>query len=200
MQDRPNVYLFDLDGTLTREELLPKIAVAAGLPSIEELTRRTMAGEIPFQESFRRRVELLSRVPVELIAEVVASAPIHERLMDWISDHREQCWVVTGNIDRWVMPWLDHWGLRAFTSTSSFVDNRVRLAPDGILEKIDVLSNFAGYRTVMVGDGANDAAIVGAVDFGIAAQLIHAAPDVLIESADCIVNSEESLCRVLSRL
>src|SRR5690606_5512350 len=103
--------MFDLDGTLTREELLPKIAKAAELPSIDELTRRTMAGEIPFQESFRQRVELLSRVPADLVASVVASAPVHEQLMAWITEHRDQCWVVTGNVDRWVRPWLDHWGL-----------------------------------------------------------------------------------------
>jgi HAD superfamily phosphoserine phosphatase-like hydrolase len=197
---RSTVYLFDLDGTLTREELLPRIAVAAGLPSIEELTRRTMAGEIPFQESFRRRVDLLSRVPVELIAEVVASAPLHEKLMAWISDRRDRCWVVTGNVDRWVRPWLDHWGLRGFTSTTEIVDGRLQLAPNGILEKADVLARFVGHRTVMVGDGANDAEIVRESDFGIASQLIHSAPEVLVESADCIVNSEEALCRVLSRL
>lgn len=200
MPSDSTIFLFDLDGTLTKEELLPRIAVAAGLPSIEELTRRTMAGEIPFQESFRRRVDILSRVPVELVAEVVASAPVHEKLMSWVTEHRDQCWVVTGNVDRWVQPWLEHWGLRGFTSTTNMVEGKLTIAPGGILEKADVLRHFRGRRTVMVGDGANDAEIVREADYGIAAQLIHSAPEVLIESADCIVNGEEALCRILSRL
>jgi phosphoserine phosphatase len=199
VSNRP-VYLFDLDGTLTREELLPRIAVAAGLPSIAELTRRTMAGDIPFQESFRHRVELLSTVSVELIADVVESVPVHEQVMAWIHEHRDDVWVVTGNVDRWVEPWLTKWGLRGFSSRTEIVGGRVRLVAGGILEKDTVLREFADRYVVMVGDGANDAEIVRRADFGIASQLLHAAPEVLLESADCIVNSEEALCRVLSRL
>jgi len=193
-------YLFDLDGTVTTEELLPKIARAADLPDIDELTRRTMAGEIPFQESFRRRVSMLSRVPVEVVAEIILAVPVHQQLMAWIQERRDQVWIVTGNVDRWVQPWLDHWGLRGFASTSAIVDGALTLPTGGILEKASVLSQFTGRMRVMTGDGANDAEIVRAADFGIASQLVHAAPEVLVESADCIVNDEEALCRVLSRL
>ena len=200
MPQSDTAYLFDLDGTLTREELLPKIARAAALPDIEELTRRTMAGEIPFQDSFRRRVAMLSRVPVDLVADIILAVPVHERLMSWIQERREQVWVVTGNVDRWVEPWLQHWGLRGFASRSQLDNGVLTLPADGILEKASVLRRFVGRRTVMTGDGANDAEIVRAADYGIASQLVHAAPEVLVESADCVVNNEEALCRVLSRL
>lgn len=198
--DSNTAYLFDLDGTLTREELLPKIAQVASLPDIEDLTRRTMAGEIPFQQSFRQRVAMLSRVSTELVAETILSVPVHLQLMEWIQEHRDEVWIVTGNLDRWVEPWLRRWGLRGFSSRSEVNDGVISIPRGGILEKASVLSKFSGLRTVMTGDGANDAEIVRAADFGIAAQLVHSAPEVLVESADCVVNSEEGLCRVLSRL
>jgi len=199
-EDAPTAYLFDFDGTLTREELLPRIAEQADVPEMADLTRRTVAGEIPFRESFRRRVEMLAEVPVDVVAAIVADVPVHERLMEWIVEHRDVCWVVTGNLDCWVGPWLDDWGLRSYTSKAVVRDGRATLLAGGILEKASVLSDFAGWRTVMVGDGANDAELVRDVDFGIATQLVHPAPEVLIECADCIVNDEETLCRILSRL
>jgi phosphoserine phosphatase len=146
------------------------------------------------------RVEMLSTVPVELVAEVILSLPVHEQLMSWIGERRDDVRVVTGNVDRWVQPWLDHHDLVGYSSKSEMVDGTLRLATDGILEKSTVLADFVGVRTVMVGDGANDAQIIRDADYGIASQLIHAAPEVVLESADCIVNSEEALCRVLSRL
>jgi HAD superfamily phosphoserine phosphatase-like hydrolase len=198
--DRSTFFLFDLDGTLTREELLPRIAEASNLPSLADLTSRTIAGEIPFHESFRRRVEILSAVPVELVADVILSMPVHDKLMAWIAGRRDQVRVVTGNVDRWVQPWLDRHGLTGYASRTEILNGTVRLVPGGILEKASVLAEFAGFRTVMVGDGANDAQIVRDADFGIASQLVHVVPEVLVESADCIVNDEEALCRVLSRL
>ncbi|MFT4284218.1 MAG: HAD-IB family phosphatase [Protaetiibacter sp.] len=197
--ENPTVYLFDLDGTLTRQELLPLIAQRAGVSGMAELTRRTVAGEIPFRESFRRRVEMLADVPVELVAEVVLGVPVHEQLMAWVLERREHCRVVTGNLDCWVGPWLRHWGLEGYTSRSRVEDGRVSLEVGGILEKASVLAEFDGYRTAMVGDGANDAELVRDADLGIAAQLVHTAPEVLIECADVIVNDEETLCRILSR-
>jgi len=197
--DEPTVYLFDLDGTLTRQELLPLIAERVGVPGMAELTRRTVAGEIPFRESFRRRVEMLAEAPVELVAEVVLEVPVHEELMAWVTERAESCWVVTGNLDCWVGPWLERWGLEGYTSRSRIEDGRVTLEAGGILEKASVLADFPGRRTVMVGDGANDAELVRDAGLGIAAQLVHTAPEVLIECADVIVNDEGTLCRILSR-
>lgn len=198
--DNSPAFLFDLDGTLTKLETIPIIADALGLESLHELTRATVAGDIPFQESFHRRVEILSKTPVGLVAEIVLSVPVHQTLMSWITHNRERCWVVTGNLDQWVQPWLKHWGLRGFTSRSEFHEGKIRIAPGGLLEKSSVLPQFAGRKTVMVGDGANDAELVRKVDYGIACQLVHTAPESLVEAADCFVNGEEALCLVLSRL
>jgi soluble P-type ATPase len=99
-----------------------------------------------------------------------------------------------------VSPWFKKWGLRGFTSASELVDGKVRIADHGILDKVTALEQFPGNLTTMAGDGANDAGIVRAADFGIAVQLIHTVPALLLSSADCVVNDERTLCRILSRL
>lgn len=192
-------YLFDLDGTLTSVELLPLIAREVGLEQpIRELTERTMAGEIAFPESFRHRVHLLSEVPTETVAEIVCAAPVHDQLLAWVAENREQCWVVTSNLDCWVAPWLRQNQLRGFTSSSSITEGRVSIHE--ILYKQDVLSQFEGMRTVMVGDGANDAEILMEADVGVANALVHPVPDVVLEVADYLAHTEESLCTLLTRL
>jgi HAD superfamily phosphoserine phosphatase-like hydrolase len=193
------VFLFDFDGTLTTEELLPLIADELGLDDIRELTARTMRGELEFEESFRRRVELLAEVPRETVAGIVLAVPLQERLMDWIGERPDRCWIVTGNLDCWVAPWLERWGLRGFASTSVAVDGHVTVAPGGVLDKTTVLRHFVDNPTVMVGDGANDAGIIREADFGVAAQFVHSVPEMLRLAADCVVNEEEALCRILSR-
>ena len=192
-------YLFDLDGTLTSVELLPLIAREIGLEeSMGELTRATMAGEIAFPESFSRRVAMLSHVPTKAVAEIVRSAPVHRQLLDWVLVHKEQCWVVTSNLDVWIEPWLQKYGLKGFSSTSRMTNGVISI--DEILYKQDVLAHFDGFRTVIVGDGANDAEIIHEVDIGVANELVHPAPEVVLEVADYLARTEESLCRLLARL
>ena len=55
-------FLFDLDGTVTSKETLPIIAEHFGVQDqIAELTHHTVQGNVPFVESFIRRVNILGR-------------------------------------------------------------------------------------------------------------------------------------------
>ncbi len=192
-------YLFDLDGTLISTELLPIIAAELGIfDEINELTKATMAGEIPFDQSFRHRVDLLSDVPIERVAEIILAQPVHEELMEWVLARRDSCWVVTGNLDCWVNPWLEKHGLRGFTSKADNTDDRLKVAT--VLHKATVLCHFPGYKSIFIGDGANDSEIMRSADVSIACSLIHPASQVLLEVADYLVMEESSLCRLLSRL
>lgn len=192
-------YLFDLDGTLLVEELIPAVAEASGHGAlIRAATERAMAGVEPFDDNLRRRVEVLSEVPLETVHEVLLSLPITASLMDWVSSRKDRVRVVTSNLDLWVQPWLDQHGLIGYTSKASLVDGRVRL--ERILHKEEILTRFADNRTVMVGDGANDAAIMADADFAIAYSPRRPVPTVLAEVADVILHQEEALCRTLSQL
>jgi HAD superfamily phosphoserine phosphatase-like hydrolase len=193
------VFLFDLDGTITSVELLPLIARELGLEEeIGALTRDTMAGLVPFDESFRTRVEILAATPVSRVVEIIDEVPVFEALLDWILAHREQCWIVTGNLDCWVDGWLRKHRLRYFSSEAAVDGDTVSVGR--ILHKETVLRRFAGRRTVMVGDGANDAQIIADADVGIGNAMVHDLPPAVLEVADWVVMEENALCRTLSQL
>lgn len=193
------VFLFDFDGTITSVELLPLIAETFGVDEdIAALTRDTMAGRVPFDSSFRTRVGILGSLPPDEVAAVVESAPAFPRVLDWIVDHRDRCWVVTGNLDCWVDRWMRRHGLNYFASTARVEGGRTSV--ERILYKETVLERFRGRRTVAVGDGANDAQLIADADVGIGAALLHDPPPVVLEVADWLVMEEAPLCRTLSRL
>ena len=55
-------FIFDLDGTITSEETLPLMAKHFNVQEeIEQLTRETIQGDIPFVESFIARFEVHPR-------------------------------------------------------------------------------------------------------------------------------------------
>jgi phosphoserine phosphatase len=192
-------FLFDFDGTVTQVELLPLIGKQVGLfTELENLTIRTMQGEIPFDQSFLHRVDLLSAVRLSDIQEIILQAPIFEMLLDWIKFHRNNCAIVTGNLDLWIQPWLDLHNLKGFSSEGIELDNTYVVKK--ILRKETVLENYPNTKTVMIGDGANDARIMELSSLGIASELSHKIAPILWEHADYIVKDEKILCRILTQL
>ena len=195
-----DIFLFDLDGTITKSELLPLIGARFGLhEELQYLTFQTMQGAIPFKDSFKKRVEMLSEIPIGLVQEIILEAECFPKLLDWIKKNRNRSYIVTGNLDIWVKPWLEKHGLTGFTSEATILDNKVKL--ERILDKETVLFDLdSSSRTIMVGDGANDSKIMAKSSLAIASQMVHSVPPLLLEHANFVIGDEVALCRLLDRL
>ena len=72
------IYFFDLDGTVTDEEILPKIAQRFNFKKkMTKLTRAAMAGDIPFEDSFRSRHKMLSKFNINDTYVFLENSTIH---------------------------------------------------------------------------------------------------------------------------
>jgi phosphoserine phosphatase len=95
-------FLFDLDGTVTSQETLPVIAKYFNCQEeISELTKRTVAGNVPFVESFIRRVNILGHYSVKETNDLLAKVPLYSEIAKFITEHKNDCVIVTGNLTCW---------------------------------------------------------------------------------------------------
>jgi phosphoserine phosphatase len=193
------VFLFDFDGTITKTEMLPLLAKKMNSASqILELTEKTIQGLVPFKESFLKRIELLREIPTPTIQKIFTEAPVNTQLLSWIKEHRELCYVVTGQLDIWMKPWFLKHELNGFSSEATFENNIVEVRK--VIDKSSIADYFPGREIIMVGDGANDATLMEKANTSIGTEIVHKVPEMIWELADIIVWEEQSLCRTLSRL
>jgi HAD superfamily phosphoserine phosphatase-like hydrolase len=195
-------YCFDLDGTLTTTELLPRIAAEAGVAEeMETLTRVTMDGLIPFRDSLRLRALVLGVVPVETVWEVVKETPLDERLVDFIHERRESCFIVTGNLDTWLRPIASDLPCELVSSRASFQGGRLHV--DHVLDKGRATKDIRarGFsRVIGVGDGANDVPMFEECDLSIAYAGVHQPARAASQVADFVVFEGGRLCQLLTAL
>lgn len=196
-------FCFDMDGTITRTELLPCIAAELGIADeMATLTRATMDGHIEFEPSFRLRCLLLGQIDPQVIRQVIAAVPLDEDLLRFITGRKEDCFIVTGNLDIWIQPILQRCDCRAFTSVGEYEEGKLRLK--SILNKARTLRSIRedmGFaRVVAVGDGANDAAMLNQADVGIAYGGVHSAAQTAIHASRYVIHNGNALCNLLRTL
>jgi phosphoserine phosphatase len=196
-------YCFDLDGTLTRQELLPLIASSVGLhDEISVLTEATINGLLPFDKSFKLRVRLLRDANIEWIhAALAEQVEFEPSILQFIAEHAQQCFVVTGNLDVWVKPILDRLGIQSFTSVAAMHEGRLE-GVEYILHKGDAVSSLRDRfdKIVAVGEGMNDVPMFEAADWRIAYGGTHSPNKLLVKLSDFVINDGSSLCRLLNML
>lgn len=193
------VFLFDLDATITKEEILPRIGTLNGTAELlRKATRDAMLSNESFQDSFQKRVNLLSEIPLGEVQTMVETVPILEELMQWIQSNHEVVYLVTGNLDLWLEKFLVRHNLKAFTSKAILKDGKISVSQ--ILDKVKVLEKFTDKEVIYIGDGSNDVEIMQKSDIGILTEIVHKAPKSLWDVADFAVKEERALCRLLSQL
>jgi phosphoserine phosphatase len=188
---RKRLLLADMDSTMIGQECVDELAAYAGLKEhVAAITERAMRGEIAFEPALRERVALLKNLPVTVIDDVLAKhitlTPGAIALVRTMRAHGAYTCLVSG-------------GFTAFTNRIAemigFQENRANtlLIEDGKLTGevaepivgreaklatlIDLRESFDfdNLDTIVVGDGANDLAMIEQAGLGVA---YHAKPAV----------------------
>lgn len=195
-------FIFDLDGTITSKETLPAIADYFGIyEEISKLTEQTVKGDIPFIESFIKRVDILNHIPVSDIDNFLSGIPLFSNLLEFIHKNKDDCIIATGNFGGWVEKLVKRIGCQCFGS-EGIVENDKIIKLTKILKKETVVNNFKDQDefVVFIGDGNNDVAAMNYADIAIACGLVHKPAKSVNGVADYAVFSEAALCRLLNQI
>ena len=195
------IFLFDLDSTVTKQEILPTISKRLGIyERMSELTESTMRGEIPFKQSFLQRVELLKDVPVSEVNEMVSRIQLNNHLVDFIQKNHDRCHIVTGNLDVWIDEVIRKLGMERNTFCSkAIVKNDYIEDVFNIVDKNAVIGQMV-LPFVAIGDGNNDAEMIEAAEVGIGYGGVREIAPAVLACASHAIYDEEKLVEFLERL
>lgn len=195
-------FLFDLDGTVTSLETLPIISTHFGCQNeIAELTAKTVQGNVPFVESFIRRVNILGKYSVSEISALLAKVSLYPQIAKFIAEHSEDCIIVTGNLVCWCEGLFKKIGCKCYGSEAECVSDRI-VKLKKILRKEQIVEQYKalGETVVFIGDGNNDLEAMRQANISIAAGLTHSPAQSLMSVCDYVIFDEDALCRQMRQL
>lgn len=195
------IFLFDLDSTVTREEILPTISKKLGIfEKMDSLTERTMRGEMPFKQSFLQRVELLKDIPVSEVCQLVSEILLNERVVEFIRKNKDRCYIVTGNLDVWIRTLVKKIGMESHTFCSNaLVKDDYLQDVISVVDKNAVVSQMV-LPFVAIGDGNNDAEMIEAAEIGVGYGGVRDVAPAILDCASHVIYNEEKLVEFLERL
>lgn len=195
-------FLFDLDGTVTSAETLPIIANHFDCKEeISELTKRTVQGNIPFIESFIRRVNILGKYSISETSDLLAQVPLYPKIKEFIDSHREDCIIVTGNLTCWCDGLFKKIGCQCYGSEAECESDKV-VKLKSILRKEQIVDQYKalGEMVVFIGDGNNDLEAMRHANISISVGLTHNPAQSLMAITDYVIFNEHALCRQMRQL
>ena len=195
-------FIFDLDATITKEETLPLIAEHFNVQyEIGELTKQTMAGNIPFMESFIKRVHILGGLPIDDISVLLSNIELYSEVLNFIHKNREHCVIATGNLRCWIEGLVKKIGCEYYCSESDNENNAVKRL-NKVLHKEEIVMFYKQQKekVVFIGDGNNDVEAMRLADVSVASGMTHTPAHGVLSVADYLVMNEEALCRLLNQL
>lgn len=162
------IFIFDLDSTITCKEILPTISKEIGKETeMRRLTEATMRGEIPFKNSFLKRVEILKDIDVEKVQNIVMNIPLNNEIVNFIIQNKDRCYIVTGNLDVWICKLMNKLNIsnHVFCSRAEIDNNRIGKVIS-VADKELIAKQFV-QPLVVIGDGDNDSGMAKYADIAI---------------------------------
>lgn len=162
------IFLFDLDSTISKKEILPTVAeTIERQEEMRELTEATMRGELPFKTSFLNRVKILSCVDVSEVNNLVSNIPLNEHIARFISENNDRCYVLTGNLDVWISGLMEKINMsnHLYCSKANVINDRIS-SVISVVDKELMAKQFV-QPMVVIGDGDNDSGMAKYADIAI---------------------------------
>ncbi|MTW15230.1 phosphoserine phosphatase SerB [Rhodoplanes serenus] len=201
---RKRLLLADMDSTMIGQECIDEIADMIGRKAhVAAITERAMRGEIAFEPALAERVALLAGLPLDLVDEVIdtriTETPGGRALVRTMAAHGAHTCLVSGGFTLFTARVSAMIGFHQHVGNTLEVgaDKRLtgRLLPPIVgregkratLQSLREKLGLAQHDTLVVGDGANDLAMIDEAGLGVAFRAkpaVAAAADARIEHAD----------------
>ena len=200
---RYRLVFFDVDSTLVTIEGID--VLADGNPEIARLTDAAMNGEIPLDQVYARRLEMIrpTRAAIETLGDryVASMTPGAEETVTALREAGVEVHLVTAGIELAIAPLAERLKIPAravhavrvhFDDQGSYTDfdRRSFLARPGGKEVVvrDIRARSHG-KAAFIGDGASDLEAKGAVDLFIGFGGVHTRP-LVRDNADVFITEK----------
>jgi len=180
--------VFDMDSTLIQCEVIDELARAAGVgDQVAAITESAMRGEIPFNESFERRLATLAGLDASVLDRIARDLPITEGAESLIANLKRlgyQIGILSGGFSYFANHLKQRLGVDSVSANHlDIVDGKLSGRVKGEIvngeRKAELLRAMADElgidmrQTIAVGDGANDLPMLTIAGLGVA---FHAKP------------------------
>lgn len=181
---RKRLLLADMDSTMIGQECIDELADFAGLKAhVSAITERAMRGEIAFEPALRERVALLRGLPLTVIDKVlekrITLTPGASELVGTMRAHGAYTCLVSGGFTLFTKAVASRIGFDEDRANELLEENGnlsglVREPILGREAKLATLNDLKRARgiadadTLVVGDGANDLAMIEQAGLGVA--------------------------------
>jgi phosphoserine phosphatase len=185
------VLIADMDSTIIQQECIDELASEFGVgEQVSVITRKSMNGELNFENALRARVHLLKGAPFSLIEKVlknkISLVPGVRRLLATMKHNGAYCALVSGGFTVFseaiqVDLGFDESRANVLIVENGFLTGYVQEPILGRNSKVVALNQIthrlgvSAKDVIAVGDGANDLGMLAVAGFGLA---LHAKPSV----------------------
>ena len=174
---------FDMDSTLIEAEVIDELAKAAGVgDQVSEITEAAMAGELDFNESFKRRMALLKGLDESVLESIAESLPVTEGASHLIKTLKKLGYktaILSGGFNYFGKYLQKKLGIDyVYANELEIVDGKVTGNVTGqvvngerkaeLLQVLAEKEQICLEQVVAIGDGANDLPMLSVAGLGIA--------------------------------